>query len=260
VWYHDSWNAAKANAHASTIRGIQDQLDLLVLLTEPDAASARSDLAIPVVAIRNPGPTLGDYGEGIDFDPLRHKLDLRPRRVVMLTRHDRQKDIALALRAWRKSVLSRAGWTLEIYGDGPLRAWNVALSKALRLDGIRFHQHTSNPVAILLDSRALLCSSRHEGFPSSFLESMTVGTPIISVESFPGCTELLSSDCGLVVDCRSAGSLAKALDAFGRLAEVELFEMSSACLRRAQGYEPRPVAEMWIKLLESVAQRRSALS
>lgn len=256
VWFHDSWNAAIANGHALTIRRVQAWIDLLVLLTEGDAESARSDLEIPVVAVRNPGPALGEYLEDIDFDSGCYGIAHRSKRVVMLTRHDRQKDVALALRAWRISTLSRTGWTLEIYGDGPLRAWNATLSKILRLHGVRFHQRTSDPIAVLLDSRALLCSSRHEGFPSSFLESMTVGTPIISVDSFPGCAELLSSGCGLVVDDRSGGSLAEGLDAFGRLKEARLVEMSSACLRRAQGYEGRPVAEIWLKLLESTAQAR----
>lgn len=258
VWYHDSWSAAKENGHALTIQSAEDSFDLLVLLTEDDAASARRDLAMPVVAVRNPAPTLGEGYENISFDSGSNRITRRPKRVTMLTRHDRQKDIALALRAWRASKLAKAGWTLEVYGDGPLRASNGALARMLRLDGVRFHHRTADPIAALLDSRALLCSSRHEGFPSSFLESMTVGTPVISVDSFPACTELLARECGLVVDGRSAHTLAEALDEFGRLTDDELVEMSSACVRRVQGYEGRSVAATWLELLESAVRGRFA--
>lgn len=145
----------------------------------------------------------------------------RPRRVGVLARLFPVKGIDLAIAA---VAASRSGVELEILGDGPERR---ALEALVRERGcgerVRFLGHVSDPLPYVARWRALLVTSLHEGNPISVLESLALGTPVISY-SLRGIEEILAGEGGVLVPNREPEGWARTIDSVlgGDAAGVEM--------------------------------------
>ncbi|HWK21378.1 MAG TPA: glycosyltransferase [Microbacteriaceae bacterium] len=245
--YHDSWDAALRSGHSIAIRRNYAAMDAIVLLTGADAEAASRDLGRSVIAIPNAAPEL-------DAEISGH----RPDRIVMLTRHEPQKDIQLALRAWECSRLAQEGMTLEIFGNGTLLAKHLRIVKRRRIAGVRFTRWSDDPLAELRQSLALLSTSSHEGFPSSFLEAMATGTPIITVDSAPACRELVHPDSGFLVPERSPEAVSAGLLAAAQLTPSQREDYAKASLILAEEVSRPRVTERWLRLAEGLLQQKES--
>ena len=104
-----------------------------------------------------------------DFDMIflgRLTYPKNPQRLMKLCKilKDKQPDIKIA-----------------IVGTGELDDETMALAKELQLgDNVQFMGFQSNPMKMLADSKVMILTSLWEGTPMCALESMALGTPVVS--------------------------------------------------------------------------------
>lgn len=240
LWYHDSYSAAKNNGHLEQIIFAKPLIDKLIVLSEEDSIRFQQKTKIASFSIPNSIPE-------VHFENFQLSRD---KNFVMLTRHEYQKNIPLAIKAWNKSMAPQLGFRLKIYGQGSDFRKNLKLAQ--KFPGtIDFFQPTATPIEILQSSAALLSSSRHEGFPATFIEAMSCGTPIISVNSSPGVKKLVLESGGVLCRGNSSKSLAEAINKFVNLDQVNKGEMMFQALDIAKNYLSSEVTRQWDTHLRS---------
>jgi len=133
-----------------------------------------------------------------------------PPRLITVTRLAPPKDVATALEAL--AMLRDRAWTLEVVGDGPMRAQLEALVSRLDLEDRVTLAGTCNDVeARLARSQIFLLSTDREGFPMSVLEAMRAGLPVVASD-VGGIREAVAHGVsGAMVPARSAERMAQAL-------------------------------------------------
>ncbi len=134
--------------------------------------------------------------------------------LLIVARLEPQKDIPLALRAFALATAKRPELRLVIAGEGSqadeLRALAHELGIARRVD---FVGCNPNPVAAFWCARLTLLTSHYEGFPNVLIESMSQGTPVISVNCPSGPDEIVREGVnGLVVQSRDPAVFAQAIE------------------------------------------------
>ncbi|MCW2616783.1 MAG: epsD [Frankiales bacterium] len=104
--------------------------------------------------------------------------------VVVLQRHEAEKDTTTALRAWAASELPSRGWRLALAGSGvesdALRRLAEDLGIADSVDVLGF---VPDPSALLRRSRALLATAAREPFGLAVVEAMATGAAVIAAGS-----------------------------------------------------------------------------
>jgi glycosyltransferase involved in cell wall biosynthesis len=98
----------------------------------------------------------------------------------MVTRLDPMKRVDTLLEA--ASLLPRSvPWNIEVIGDGPHRAKLQLLAHRMDLGGrIRFLGWLENPYPYMVRACATVLCSNYEGFSNTVLESMALGTPVVT--------------------------------------------------------------------------------
>jgi glycosyltransferase involved in cell wall biosynthesis len=128
-------------------------------------------------------------------------------RLVEVKRVDKFIDFA---EHWQKS--SNISCSFLIYGDGPLEKAlkTQALNTSCR-NQIIFHGHTDQIYSAISALDVLVFISDHEGLPMTLLESMVIGTPVLSV-AVGGIPKMLGNGkYGTLVENQSAASFTEKL-------------------------------------------------
>lgn len=144
---------------------------------------------------------------------------------------------------------------LAIIGDGELRA---AAEQAADSHGSRARflgGRNARPLMAAFD--CLLCTSRYEGMPVSFLEALNCGVPIIS---YPvgGTEELVIDGTTGFLTAEDAGAAAAAIVKLMGLGARERGRMSTACRGLAAQYSDEEMGRRTLDVYESVLSRGSS--
>ena len=129
---------------------------------------------------------------------------------------DESKNLKLLLDAYKVSKLPQNGVKLMILGDGPDFDAIVQYSKDIKLeDHIVFKGFIANPYPYVKNARFMVLSSRFEGFPMVIPETLSLGTPVISVDCKSGPNEVIKNGVnGLLVKNFDINALSKAMNSF----------------------------------------------
>jgi glycosyltransferase involved in cell wall biosynthesis len=146
----------------------------------------------------------------------------RPREptVVVLQRHEPEKDTGTALQAWAHSGLAQVGWRLVIYGRGSQTDLLKEMARGLRTtESVEFRGFVEDSRAALASAAVVVAPAPGEPFGLTVVEAMSVGTPVIAADG-GAHRETLGSDGlyfppGDVLDC-AARMHALAADAHER--------------------------------------------
>jgi glycosyltransferase involved in cell wall biosynthesis len=97
----------------------------------------------------------------------------------MVVRFDPIKRVDTLLQA--AHALNDPNWHVDLVGDGPQRSAIEALISKLEIaDHVTLHGWVANPYPLVKASAALVLCSEYEGFSNSVLESMVIGTPVLT--------------------------------------------------------------------------------
>ena len=192
--------------------------DYLITINREDEAAARRHRLLPdehIYYTPGIGLELDKYDrDGVtqgQIEAVRQELGLTPADTLLLTvaeftPNKRHRDQLLALKQ-----LDRSDVHLALAGDGDTRpdieqlAQELGLEKQIHCLGFRY-----DIPALICASRSLLLTSQREGLPRSIMEAFCAATPVIGTK-IRGIKDLLSDNCGLLVDVGDIPALAQAM-------------------------------------------------
>lgn len=178
---------------------------------------------------------------------------LTERRMIAVGRLTSQKNQASMIRAWRMVADRYPDWTLEIYGDGPLRdsllkqIGELGMGSQVLLKGV-----CRDIASRMRESSALVLSSAYEGFPLVLVEAAACGLPLLSYDCPKGPAEII--DDGRNGFLTAPGDEAGLADAICRVIEDGQLrrDMGRASLLKAEEFSPDRVMARWLELFNSL--------
>lgn len=174
--------------------------------------------------------------------------------IVFMGRIDnRAKDFLLLLEAYSKSVLPEKNIELRIYGDGPDKNWLEKQIITLRLQKVvKLFDFTLSVENVMRNAKFLVLTSNYEGFPRVLIESLSVGTPVISVDCDSGPNEIIINEFnGLLIENDNPNALANAFNRF--IFEPELYDLCKTNARSSiNQFTKQPISAQWQQLLNQI--------
>ncbi len=126
-------------------------------------------------------------------------VETTERAVVAIGRLTAQKGFDRLLRVWKRLSDEGICCKLRILGEGENRNMLEALIEENSLDGmVTLCGFQENPYPMLKNAALYVCSSRYEGFSTTVIESLILGTPVVTTDC-TGMREILGdSEYGLI--------------------------------------------------------------
>ena len=179
------------------------------------------------------------------------KLSINTPYVLAVGRLDNStKQFDKLIEAYSNSMLVEDKIPLYIIGEGKDRANLEEKIKLLRLEDLVYLEGFKKDVfSYMKSANFLVMSSYVEGFPNTLLESLVVGTPVVSFDCPSGPSELIiDGENGLLVENQNFKAL---VDAMNKMyTDQVLYERcKSKTLSSVQAFSKETVMLEWIKLL-----------
>jgi glycosyltransferase involved in cell wall biosynthesis len=232
---HESFDATLASTRWERVNRYYRDVDLLLLLTQRDAERFELEGFNNVGVMHN---SLSFYPELTS--------DLSAPVVVAAGRYAGEKGYDRLIDAFAAVAGRHPGWTLKIFGHGPLQgalrkqAERLGLADRVLLPGL-----AADIEAELRASSVFALSSIHEGLPMALAEAMACGLPCVAFDCAPGVREIVTDGVdGIVVPPRDVEALAEGLD---RLMGDEALRrrLGSAARTSVRRFAPDQVLAQW---------------
>jgi len=150
----------------------------------------------------------------VPSDPLFNKTAIN---IITVGRLIRQKDQVTLLKAFSKFKIGYPAATLFMIGEGPEEKQLKDLAKNLEIDkSVIFLGYKKNPYSFVSKCDLFVLSSIYEGFGNVLVESLAVGTNVVSTDCPSGPAEILGNGeygflCSPENDTELADTMSKAL-------------------------------------------------
>jgi colanic acid/amylovoran biosynthesis glycosyltransferase len=178
-----------------------------------------------------------------------------PGRILFVGRLVEKKGLAVLIDALRG--VRAPGWSLEVAGDGPLRAELTARAEGLpvtfrgALPRTEIAKAYARSVVVAVPSVAA-ASGDQEGLPVALLEAMAAGCAVIGSRIAGIDAAVVDGDSGLLVPPGNAAALAAALDELLCDADRRA-KLGAAARARADGFSVAAAGARYRSLLRDVA-------
>lgn len=164
---------------------------------------------------------------------------------------DSIKDFSFLIEAFSQSKVWEKDVHLVILGDGKDKEilQNLAASKPC-VKQILFLPFTNTPFEIIKNARCATLTSKYEGFPMVLVESLSLGTPVVSLDIISGPSEIVKHQKnGLLVAERSLPLFAEAIQdvCFDDALYETLKKNTKSSVER---FSMKSIGEKWNKLLQ----------
>lgn len=132
--------------------------------------------------------------------------------ILCVGRLEPQKAFHFAIQAFATIVEAHPTLRLKIVGQGSLKNELKQLAVDLNVsECVDFEGFQTDIVPYYLKARATVLTSLYEGFPNVLVESITLGTPVVSFNCPSGPSEIISHKNGTLVEYKNINSLASTL-------------------------------------------------
>jgi glycosyltransferase involved in cell wall biosynthesis len=161
------------------------------------------------------------------------------------------KNLSLLIESFQLSKAKSKGFKLVIIGDGKDKEWLLDLIKDKKIEeDIIVLPFKKDIQHYIQHAYCSLLTSHFEGFPRMILESLAVGTPVISVDCETGPKELIQNEVnGLLVENYNAKAFSNAIDNM-----IDDFNLYQKCKKNAQKsvehLSLKNIAKQWQQLLD----------
>lgn len=173
------------------------------------------------------------------------------KRLVSIGRLVDVKNYTFMLQEIAPFLLSNTDWSLEIYGDGELRSVLEAQANVLGIfQSVKFNGFVEKINEYLAGASFYLCSSKTEAFPMAFLEALSLGIPIISVNCPFGPGEIIEDGVnGYLLDTNTLYSNFYSCLQSIKNDEVIYNNLQKKAFASAKKYEVSSIASKWYELI-----------
>ena len=166
---------------------------------------------------------------------------------------DSIKDFSFLIDSFEHSKLSLEGYKLVILGDGDDKEM-LRTHAASKESGksIVFHPFVRNPFSFIKNARFVTLTSRYEGFPMVLVESLSLGTPLVSLDIKSGPNEIIGHEYnGLLVKGRVVEDFSEAMKRM--IFDEELYiRCKKNSKESVTPFSMREIGQKWNKLLNDV--------
>lgn len=132
--------------------------------------------------------------------------------ILCVGRLEKQKAFHYAIEAFSLIVNEHPLIRLKIVGQGSLLHELKQVSETFGVsDKVDFEGFQTDTIKYYTRARLTLMSSLYEGFPNVLVESITLGTPIVSFDCPSGPKEIIQHGGGRLVEYQNVAELAKAM-------------------------------------------------
>ena len=134
--------------------------------------------------------------------------------LLALGRLEKNKDFATLIDAFAIVRRTRPDARLAIFGEGNERlALEMQIRRLSLQDSVALPGYVANPYSCMARASAVVLSSQWEGLPTVLIESLAVGTPVVSTDCPSGPREILQDGAlGPLVPVGDVVQLARAID------------------------------------------------
>jgi glycosyltransferase involved in cell wall biosynthesis len=234
--------ASRGSTRFRQIETLYKDIDAFMLLTDDDAEQFRR------VGLNN----TGSIPNPVTMQP-QSSSPLTTPTIINVGRLAAQKNHRALIEAFARIAPDHPGWTLKIFGDGPLEDELRQQIAGLGLtDRAMLMGPTDNVEAELIDSSIFALSSDFEGLPLVLVEAMSCGVPCVSFDCSPGIRQIITDGSdGIVV---RQGSVAELGAGIARLIEDvdERQAMGRAAIAASQRFAADTVLAVWETLFDTV--------
>lgn len=166
--------------------------------------------------------------------------------ILCVGRLEQQKAFYYAITAFSIVAKDFPGLRLKFVGNGSLKVELQALAAKLNVaDLVDFVGFSSDIASYYLKARLTLLTSLYEGFPNVLVESITLGTPVVSFDCQSGPAEIVKDEVnGYLVREFDAEKLAESISNALRVSW-----QTDAILTSAKRYNSFGVINEWADLL-----------
>ena len=212
--------------------------DLLISLTQLDAESWSRRGVKNVTIIPNP------VTQYVDQLPYLHR---KHGRIIAVGRMYRQKRFDRLIAAFSMLAERYPSWTLDIYGEGPLREdLQMQIESLGLLERIHLNEPTHDIMTEYQCSQFFVLSSDYEGFGLVIIESMASGTPVVATDCPYGPSEIIENGVTGLLSKMTTEDLAKKME-YMITHDEERRQMGEQARQASTRYRLDNIMPLWLK-------------
>lgn len=164
---------------------------------------------------------------------------------------DSIKDFSFLIEAFSQSKVWEKGVQLVILGDGKDKKMLQKLAASQPCEAqILFLPFTKNPFTIIKNAQCVTLTSKYEGFPMVLVESLSLGTPVVSLDIISGPSEIVQhKKNGLLIAERSLPLFAEALQSL--CFDETLYQtLKKNAKPSVEKFSMQAISEKWNQILQ----------